>query len=249
MHLDGARLFNAATAQAALNGQTAHVYDEARAICSGFDSVSLCLSKGLGAPVGSLLLGSAALVAKAKRIRKMLGGGMRQAGVIASAGLYALQHQVQRLADDHALLAQLVQGLAEAAEANPKLRGQFSVVSAQTNIAFTDIHAQVAPALLAHLKACGVWVNAGLYGSQTTRARWVTHLDLGPADAGVLRRPIQRNTLCNHPSIAWAAACSRWRHWASAPAICTCSEPAGPVDSRALRRQADDTLTGMSCSA
>ena len=89
MHLDGARMFNAATANAARNGTD--VYAEARALCSHFDSASLCLSKGLGAPVGSLVLGSRDFIRQARRTRKILGGGMRQAGVLAAAGHYALQ--------------------------------------------------------------------------------------------------------------------------------------------------------------
>jgi len=102
-HLDGARLFNAAIAQAL----------DARTITKYFDSVSVCLSKGLGAPAGSVLLGSDALLAKAQRVRKMLGGGMRQAGVIAAAGTYALDHQLQGLAEDHRRAARLAQGLAK----------------------------------------------------------------------------------------------------------------------------------------
>ncbi|NCW01019.1 MAG: low-specificity L-threonine aldolase, partial [Betaproteobacteria bacterium] len=100
-HLDGARLFNAAIAQAL----------DARTITKYFDSVSVCLSKGLGAPAGSVLLGSDALLAKAQRVRKMLGGGMRQAGVIAAAGTYALDHQLQGLAEDHRRAAHLAQAL------------------------------------------------------------------------------------------------------------------------------------------
>jgi threonine aldolase len=97
LHLDGARLYNAAVKLGV----------PAREITQHFDSVSVCLSKGLGAPVGSVLCGSTALIAKARRLRKMVGGGMRQAGVLAAAGLYALQHQVQRLVEDHAKAAWL----------------------------------------------------------------------------------------------------------------------------------------------
>ena len=91
-HLDGARLFNAAAALGVDVGYLA----------GGFDSVSVCLSKGLGAPLGSVLVGDAPLIARARRWRKMLGGGMRQAGIVAAAGLYALDHHVERLAEDHA---------------------------------------------------------------------------------------------------------------------------------------------------
>lgn len=103
LHLDGARLFNAAVADGVAP----------RAIAAGFDTVSVCLSKGLGAPVGSVLVGSQDLVHAARRWRKVLGGGMRQAGVIAAAGLYALKHNIDRLADDHRRAAELAAGLAE----------------------------------------------------------------------------------------------------------------------------------------
>ncbi|HVR54400.1 MAG TPA: low-specificity L-threonine aldolase, partial [Pseudorhodoferax sp.] len=105
-HLDGARLFNAATAQGA------DAYAEAQRIAQCFDSVSVCFSKGLGAPVGSALCGSRAFIARAHRIRKMAGGGMRQAGLLAAAALHALDHHVARLADDHALARRLAEGLA-----------------------------------------------------------------------------------------------------------------------------------------
>ena len=100
-HLDGARLFNAAVAQAAQTGSDA--FTEARRIAQCFDSVSVCFSKGLGAPVGSALCGSQTFIARAHRIRKMAGGGMRQAGFLAAAASHALDHHIERLADDHAL--------------------------------------------------------------------------------------------------------------------------------------------------
>ncbi len=176
MHLDGARLFNAATEEASRSGQD--VYACAKAIAGEFDSVSLCLSKGLGAPVGSLLLGSSALIAKAKRVRKMLGGGMRQAGVIAAAGLYALDHHVRRMAEDHARMQRLADGLKAAAAANPKLAEHFSVHQPHTNIVFTDVAEPAAKPFLAHLKAQGIRATSALYGSQHQRIRWVTHLDV-----------------------------------------------------------------------
>src|SRR5690606_2950963 len=101
VHLDGARLFNAAVA----SGMSA------RELAAPFDSVSVCLSKGLGAPVGSVLVASAELIHAAKRWRKMLGGGMRQSGLLAAAGLHALDHHVARLADDHARAARLADAL------------------------------------------------------------------------------------------------------------------------------------------
>jgi len=164
-HLDGARLFNAAVAQA---GQTGHeVLLEARRIAQCFDSVSVCLSKGLGAPVGSVLCGRADLIQRAHRIRKMAGGGMRQAGLLAAAGSYALDHHVRRLADDHALATRLAAGL----------QGLPGVVvePPQTNMVFVDLQGAAkdrASELLPFLQARGV-LATGLY-----RLRFVTHLDV-----------------------------------------------------------------------
>jgi threonine aldolase len=167
-HLDGARLFNAAVAQSAQTGTDA--YAEARRIAQCFDSVSVCFSKGLGAPVGSALCGNRNFIARAHRVRKMAGGGMRQAGVLAAAASYALDHHVQRLADDHALAQRLAAGL----------RGieGLAVESPQTNIVFVDLQGAArtqSAALLAHLQAQGIGVT-GLY-----RLRFVTHLDVDAA--------------------------------------------------------------------
>ena len=156
-HLDGARLFNAGVASGA------PVIDIAR----HFDSVSVCFSKGLGAPVGSALCGSAALIARAHRLRKMLGGGMRQAGLLAAAALYALDHHVERLADDHASAGWLADGLA-------RIEG-VTVVLPQTNIVFASLADGRTLALLAHLKQRGV-LATGLIG-----LRFVTHLDVDAA--------------------------------------------------------------------
>lgn len=164
-HLDGARLFNAAVAQAAQRGTDAR--DEARRIAGCFDSVSVCFSKGLGAPVGSALCGSRELIARAHRIRKMAGGGMRQAGMLAAAASHALQHHVDRLAEDHVLARQLAEGLAG-------IDG-LQVEVPQTNLLFVDLvgEAQARSAeLLAHLKREGV-LATGLY-----RLRFATHLDV-----------------------------------------------------------------------
>ena len=168
LHLDGARLFNAAVAQAAQTGTTAHA--EARRIAACFDSVSVCFSKGLGAPVGSALCGSRELIARARRIRKMAGGAMRQAGLLAAAASYALDHQVERLADDHALALRLAQGLAG-------IEG-LQVEAPHTNIVFVDLSGaarEQSAALLQHLLAQGVQAT-GLY-----RLRFVTHLDVDAA--------------------------------------------------------------------
>jgi threonine aldolase len=170
-HLDGARVFNAAVATAA-PGQS--VLARVRQIAGHFDSLSVCFSKGLGAPVGSALCGSRELIARALRVRKMSGGGMRQAGLLAAAARHALGHHVDRLADDHALAQRLAAGLTGMAG--------LSVRSAQTNIVFVDVADGRGPALLAHLKNHGV-LATGLIG-----LRFVTHLDV---DAAGIDRAIE----------------------------------------------------------
>jgi threonine aldolase len=167
-HLDGARLFNAAVAQAEITGSTPAT--EARRIAQCFDSVSVCFSKGLGAPVGSALCGSRELIARAHRVRKMAGGGMRQSGLLAAAALHALDHHVERLAQDHALARRLAEGLAgiEGLQVEPP----------QTNMVFADLTGAArdqSTALLTHLQALGVRAT-GLY-----RLRFVTHLDVNAA--------------------------------------------------------------------
>ena len=156
-HLDGARLFNAAVA----SGRT--VAELAR----HFDSASICFSKGLGAPVGSMLVGSKALIARAHRVRKMVGGGLRQVGLLAAAADHALTHHIERLADDHALARRLADGLA----ALPGV----TVTPPQTNIVFAQVSDGRTPALLEHLKSRGV-LATGLIG-----LRFVTHLDVDAA--------------------------------------------------------------------
>ena len=168
-HLDGARLFNAAVAQAVQTG--ANAAHETRRIAQCFDSVSVCFSKGLGAPVGSALCGSKDFIKRAHRIRKMAGGGMRQAGGLAAAATFALDHHIERLADDHALAKRLAAGLAN-------IEG-LTVEPPQTNIVFVDLtgaaKAQSA-ALLAHLAENHI-LATGLY-----RLRFVTHLDVDASD-------------------------------------------------------------------
>jgi threonine aldolase len=171
-HLDGARLFNAAVAQAATNGSDAR--NEARRIAGLFDSVSVCFSKGLGAPAGSALCGSRELIAKARRIRKMAGGAMRQAGVLAAAASHALDHHVDRLAEDHALAQRLADGISDipGVEVEPP----------QTNIVFVDLTGparEKSAGLLPALQQQGV-LATGIY-----RMRFVTHLDVD--DAGIER--------------------------------------------------------------
>jgi threonine aldolase len=151
-HLDGARIFNAAVKLGV----------SAKSLCEGFDSVSVCLSKGLGAPAGTLLLGNGSFIAKAIRMRKILGGAMRQAGIIAAAGLYALEHNVARLAEDHANAERLAHGLREAGyDAEPP----------QTNMVFV----KAPPGLDDHLVNNEILVLAG------PRLRLVTHLDVDGA--------------------------------------------------------------------
>jgi threonine aldolase len=165
-HLDGARLFNAAVVEAARTGGTALA--AARRLAAPFDTVSVCFSKGLGAPAGSALVGPADVIARARRIRKMLGGGMRQAGVLAAAALHALDHHVDRLAEDHAharLLADGLQGL-------PGV----SVQPAVSNMVFVDLAPERAAGAVERLRAAGV-LCTGLY-----RLRLVTHFDVSTAD-------------------------------------------------------------------
>jgi threonine aldolase len=159
VHLDGARLMNAAVA---LGQPPAAVAEVA-------DSVSLCLSKGLGAPVGSVLTGSKDFIARARRSRKMLGGGMRQAGVLAAAGLYALDQNIDRLADDHANAKRLAEGLAE-------LPG-LEVEMPETNMLFIAPPAEDLEPLRAHLATCGIIIAA-----QRPKTRLVVHLDITSED-------------------------------------------------------------------
>lgn len=162
-HLDGARLFNAAIAQA-VNGD---VSGSLRNIVDNFESVSVCFSKGLGAPVGSALCGSRALIERAHRWRKVLGGGLRQSGLLAAAALYALDHHIERLADDHELAQRLARGL-------QGISG-LSVRSALTNIVFVDVADQRGSALLDDLKSNGI-LATGLIG-----LRFVTHMGVDAA--------------------------------------------------------------------
>ena len=154
-HLDGARVFNAAT----------QLGTNVRELCAGFDSVSACLSKGLGAPAGTVLLGRGEFIAKARRARKILGGGMRQAGVLAAAGLYALENNVARLAEDHRNAERLAAGL----------RGLDLPVERHTNMVFVRIPADRLARLGEHLESHGVRVLPA------PRMRLVTHLDVDTA--------------------------------------------------------------------
>jgi threonine aldolase len=167
VHMDGARVFNAAVA---LGVPVSDLADEV-------DSVQFCLSKGLAAPVGSLVAGSRAFIAEARRMRKLLGGGMRQAGIIASAGIVALEEMVDRLAEDHANARQLAEGLANI----PGIT--IAPATVETNILFFGIagpdgqQADVAPLVEAAARA-GVLFSGGDDG----RIRAVTHYGITADD-------------------------------------------------------------------
>ena len=157
-HLDGARLWNALVAK----GETPKQYGEA------FDSISICLSKSLGCPVGSLLLGKKDFIKKARRIRKVLGGGMRQGGFIAAAGIYALQNNIERLAEDHLHTKQIADAIA--AKEFVKL-----VLPVETNIIIFELQETItAPALVAKLKEHSILG----YAISPNRVRLVVHLDI-----------------------------------------------------------------------
>lgn len=161
LHLDGARLWNALVAK----NENPAQYGEA------FDSVSICLSKSLGCPIGSLLLGTAPFIRKARRIRKVFGGGMRQGGMLAAAGIYALDHHVERLAIDHAHATRLAECMAG------KSFTDF-VLPVETNILIFELKPGLsAPQLVAQMKEKGVLA----YAIAPNRIRLVVHLDITPA--------------------------------------------------------------------
>jgi threonine aldolase len=161
VHIDGARIFNAALA----------LGTSVAALAGPADSVSFCLSKGLGAPVGSVLCGSAEFVARARKMRKALGGGMRQAGIIAAAGVYALEQMVDRLADDHANARLLARGLAEL----PTI--ELDPTSVDTNIVIFGVHGDWL-GLMRGMKRAGVLATSPAPG----RIRMVTHYGIERAD-------------------------------------------------------------------
>lgn len=158
LHLDGARIFNAAVASGS----------GASSIAAPFESASVCLSKGLGAPVGSVLVASRSFIKEAKRWRKMLGGGMRQSGLLAAAGIYALENNISRLSDDHGNARKLGEGL----EGLPGMK----VDSVHTNMVFVEAHD---PGRLAdELGRKGILIT----GYTGEKIRMVTHLGISPAD-------------------------------------------------------------------
>ena len=162
IHLDGARVFNAAMKLGV----------PVREITQHFDSVSICLSKGLGCPVGTVLVGNRGFIHKAHRARKILGGGMRQGGILAAAGLYALEHHVQRLAEDHANAKALAEGLAGIKQV------KIDPAMAQTNMVFASIPREQVEGLTAHLKQAGILILP------SANLRLVTHMDVSAADVG-----------------------------------------------------------------
>jgi threonine aldolase len=158
LHLDGARLYNALVAK----GETPQQYGEV------FDSISICLSKGLGIPVGSVLIGTKEMIIKARRIRKVFGGGMRQAGYLAAAGIYAFENNITRLADDHKHAKQL-------AEAISKKDFTGEILPVETNILIFEVSGRFTPQSLAeHLKEQDILVMA----ISKTQVRMVLHLDV-----------------------------------------------------------------------
>ncbi len=161
-HLDGARVFNAAVKQNV----------PVTEITQHFDSVSFCLSKGLAAPVGSVLVGDKETIAEACKWRKMLGGGMRQAGILAAAGIYALNHHVERLAEDHERAQKLYQVLSQLSYVK-------QIAAPDTNMLFVDMEPDVFAKFRSHLADNDVTVH---------RARWVLHRDITDDD---LHRLIQ----------------------------------------------------------
>jgi len=159
LHLDGARLWNAIIAK----NQQPQYFGER------FDSISVCFSKGLGAPVGSVLLGSASFIKKARRVRKVLGGGMRQAGYMAAACIYAMENNIKRLVEDHQNAKRLESALLQMPYVD-------SVVPVETNLIFAEIKKEFNPRLIAQkLSEQGILVMA----ISSTQIRMVTHLHIG----------------------------------------------------------------------
>ena len=176
LHLDGARLFNAAVAQGV----------PAADLAGPADSVMFCLSKGLSAPVGSVLCGPADFIAEARRYRKMVGGGMRQAGVLAAAGLVALEQMIERLEDDHAQARRLAAGLRD-------VRGlRLETEAPATNMVYfaLDAAAKLSPAaLIQAARAQGILIEGGARFRLVTHA-WITAADVDKT-VGVLRAALQ----------------------------------------------------------
>ncbi len=165
VHIDGARIFNAAEASGI----------SVKQISSYADTVTFCISKGLGAPVGSLLCGSTRFIAEARRVRKMLGGGMRQAGILAAAGLYSLDNHVERIADDHAAAKEIAAALAETSWAS------IDPAKVETNIIFFETKGCSASEAVDALKKQGVLCSAaGFHAVRMVTSLAVEREDIGP---------------------------------------------------------------------
>jgi threonine aldolase len=171
VHIDGARIFNAVTASGV----------PARSICAETDTVTFCLSKGLGAPVGAMLCGTRELIAEARRIRKMLGGGLRQAGVIAAAGVYALAHNIERLAEDHENAKEIARALAATKWA------KISPDDVVTNIIYFNTPGRDAQKIVESLASLGILSIA----MASDRIRLVTHLDVSREDTREIVRTLE----------------------------------------------------------
>lgn len=170
LHLDGARLFNVLVE----TGESTHNVGD------HFDSISICLSKGLGAPVGSLLIGDAAMIKQARRYRKVMGGGMRQAGYLAAAGIYALEHHIDRLKQDNDKAKQLSKTLNDMSYVS-------KVRPVHTNIVIFDLEDWTADQFLDKLTSKGIAASA--FGPKTVR--FVTHLDVSSADIETTIKALQ----------------------------------------------------------
>ena len=162
LHLDGARLFNAVVKQQV----------EVQTITNHFDSVSICLSKGLGAPVGSILCGPKQFIDRARRWRKMVGGGMRQSGILAAAGIYAIENNIERLEEDHNNAILLADGL--------QIHDALNIDSVATNMVFLKMNSETADALAQYLNEYNILISPG----ETTRL--VTHLDINANDVDMV---------------------------------------------------------------
>ncbi|MCL4166191.1 UNVERIFIED_CONTAM: hypothetical protein GTU68_020548 [Idotea baltica] len=176
MHLDGARLFHAVVASG----------EKADAIAAPYDSISVCLSKGLGAPVGSLLVGDSGTIKDGRRWRKMLGGGMRQSGILAAAGIYALDHHVGRLEEDHEKARILAQGLQH-------LEG-LSVDTVQTNMVFVSLPPRLKEGMDPFFAEHGIQMGGYVW----EKLRLVTHLDVTLSDMDKVITTFQK----------WSAQCA-----------------------------------------
>jgi len=171
IHMDGARLMHAAIA----------LDVTAKEICQYADTVSFCLSKGLGAPVGSMLCGTSEFILKARKVRKMLGGGMRQAGILAAAGLYALDNNIQRLADDHNNAAKISEALASVSWAD------IDPIMVESNIIIFNTPGTSSELIVEKLEAAGILC----FSVGSDAIRMVTHLDISHEDTAEICRLIR----------------------------------------------------------